>query len=280
MAVIRQVRFFFAVAPTLAIPSAFVAVRNYNLAQLFSVVLSFLLIWSFMSSVNNTYDIETDRGSQLMKTQNPIVTGELSLREAQAINLVLPVLSIVVGVFAGPYWIGLPLIAIILVVLYDIKPFRLKDRALGFLIAPLSQCLPFLFSYATAISGFALPTWVLFVFAFLYFNGVVVTRFLPDMELDLRLGIHNFSATYGAEATRMVDIVSTVLAAATLMVGMFLGGLSLIGVPLLLLSIALQLRVLAQGADALKNPAVFRMFALGMIPNSVSMTLSVVGSAL
>ena len=58
-----------------------------------------------------------------MKTQNPIVTGDLSLREAKTLNLALPVMSIIVAAFVGQYWIGLPLITIILVILYDIKPF-------------------------------------------------------------------------------------------------------------------------------------------------------------
>jgi len=280
MGVIRQSRLFFHIPPVLSIVSAYVAVKNYNLVQLFSVILSLLLIETFVSSVNNTYDIETDKSSLLMKTQNPIVTGELSLREAQVMNLVLPVLSIAVGVFAGPYWIGLPLIGIVLTVLYDIKPFRFKDRPLGALMPPLSECLPFLFGYAAATSSFVLPPWALCVFAFLYFNGTVVTKFLPDREVDLKLGIRNFSTTYGVEATRRADIGSTILAATILMVGVFLGGLSPIGVPLLLISVALQLRTLAQGAEALKNPAVFRRFASGMIPNSVSMALSVIGSVL
>lgn len=274
---IRQFRFFFAISPIFAILSSFIAVGNYDLKELFSVTLSFILGWGFMSSLNNTYDCKTDKDSQLMKTQNPLVTGELSYREAHFMNLVLPVLSIVVGFFAGPYWIGLPVTGMVLAALYDLEPLRAKDRPLGFLIAPLSQCLPFIFSYAAATSSFALPLWTLCVSAFLYFNGVVVTRFLPDRELDLRLGIHNFSTTYGAEATRRVDMASTVLTATLLMIGVFVGGLSIIGLPFLLISVALQLRTLAQGTEALKNPAVFRKFALGMIPNAASMTLSVIG---
>ena len=281
MAVIRQSRLFFSVPATFSILSTFVAVRNYNLTQLFLVLLSFFLIWTFMSSVNNTYDVETDRDSQLMKTQNPIVTGELSLREAQAMNLVLPVLAIAVGVFVGQYWIGLPLIATILVVLYDIKPFRFKDRPLGIFVAPLGACLPFPFAYAAATSSFALPPWALCVFAFLYSSAVMVTHFLPDMELDLKHGIRNFSTTYGAEASWKVDLATTVSAAIILVVGVVLGGLSPIGVPLLLLSVTLQLRILAQGAEPLRNPGVYRRFAGGrMITNSISMALSIIGLTL
>jgi|GEM_PF-4559833 len=280
MAFIRQSRFFFAVPSILAILSTFVVAKNYNIMQLFLLMLSFLLIWSFMSSVNNTYDIETDQGSQLMKTQNPIVTGDLSLREAKTLNLALPVMSIIVAAFVGQYWIGLPLITIILVILYDIKPFRLKDRPFGFLIASLGNCLPFLFSYATVASGFIFQPWILYVSASLYTNGILVSRYLPDIELDLKLGIRNFSASYGAEATRRVDIASTIITALILMIGVFRGDLSWIGLPLLLISVTLQLRVLAQGAEALKNPRVFRRFASGFVPNSVSVVLSIVGSAM
>lgn len=276
MAVIGQFRFFFAVPPMFAILSTFVAVRNYDIKELFLVTLSFVLIWGFMSSVNNTYDVKTDTDSQLMRTQNPLVTRELSIREARIMNLLLPALSLVIGVFAGPYWIGLPVITILLVALYDLKPFRAKDRPLGFLVAPLSQCLPFVFGYAVTTSSFALPLWALCVSTFLYFNGVMVTRFLPDREIDLRFGIRNFSTVYGAEATRRVDMASTVLTALLLMAGVFAGGLSIIGVPILLISVALQLRTLAQGTEALRNPSVFRKFAIGMISNAASMALSMV----
>jgi 4-hydroxybenzoate polyprenyltransferase len=281
MAVMRQFRFFFGIPPIFAIVSTFVAVRNYDLKELFLVTLSFVLVWGFMSSVNNTYDVETDTDSQMMRTQNPLVTGELSYREVNIMNLALPVLSIAIGSLAGPYWIGLPVIGVILTAIYDLKPVRAKDTPFGFLlIAPLSNCLPFVFAYAAASTSFALPLWALCVFIFLFFNGLLMTHYLPDRELDLKLGILNFSTVYGAEAARKVDVVSTVLEAASLLIGVFLGGLSIIGIPLLLISVALRLRTLAQGTEALKNPTIFRKFAIGMISNAASMALCMVGSAI
>lgn len=211
-----------------------------------------------------------------MKTENSIVTGSLSFRGAQIMNLILAITSVVVGVFAGPYWTGLPIVAIILVVLYDLKPFRLKDRPLGFLVAPIQQSLPFLFSYAAATSSFALSLWNLSVFTFLYFNGVLVARYLPDMEFDLKLGIRNFSTAYGAEATRRFEIAAMALKATIYMVGVVLGVLSPIGLPLLLVSVTLQARVLALGVEALKNPINFRRFAIASIPNTASIALSMI----
>ena len=276
MAVIRHFRFHYHIPAVLSIVSAFIATMNYDLGKLFVIILSLLLTLSFVSSVNNTYDVETDQSSLLMSNQNPIVTGELSLPEAKIINLSLPFLATAVGAFAGPYWIGLPIIGVTLVMIYDVKPFRAKDRLAGSVISPLCECLPFLFGYAAANSSFTFPPWTLCVCAFLYFNSTVLTRHLPDREVDLKLGIRNFSAVYGAEAARRVDMLSTIIAAIMLGAGLLWGGFSLMGIPLLLVSVSFQLRTLMQGADALRNPKNYMRFALGMIPNSVSMVLGVV----
>ena len=277
-AVIRQFRFFFAIPPMLVIVATFIAVRNYDLARLFWFSLSFIFVGGFLSSVNNTLDAEIDRSSKLMDTQNPVATGELSYREAQTMNLLLPVLSLIAAVLAGPYSVGLPIMAVMLVALYDVKPFRFKDRPLGVLIIPLSQCIPFYFGYTSAASSYVPPPWVVAVIAFLYFNTATVTHHVPDMELDLKLGIRNFVTTYGSEMARRYDMVSVFLAAVVLTISVVVGYLSILGLPLLLLSVARQLRVMHSGARALRDPVVVKKFLSGLLPNSVAVTISILGS--
>jgi 4-hydroxybenzoate polyprenyltransferase len=277
MAIIRQARFFFMVPAIFALVSAYIFAGNYSPTQLLPVITSFVLVWIFTSSVNNTYDITTDNTSRLMRNQNPVATGELTMREVQTMHLILPVLSIAIGALAGPYWIGLPILAIALVLLYDIRPFRLKDRPFGFLIAPLCQSLPLLFAYAAATSSFALPLRGLLTFAFLYCNGFLIARYLPDTDLDVKLGIHNFSATYGAEATRRFEILGVTIKSLIQVGGILLGLFSPLGMLLFLPSAALQLSILAKGSEALKDPANFRRFALwGLVPCSASIVLGIV----
>jgi 4-hydroxybenzoate polyprenyltransferase len=276
MAIIRQGRFYFIVPSIFSIVCAYVFAGNYNPTQLFLVTTSFILVWVFMSSVNNTYDINTDNISRLMRDQNPVATGELTMREVNTMHIILPVLSTAIGVLAGPYWIGLPIIAVVLVLLYDVRPFRLKDRPFGFLIAPLAHCLPLPFAYAAATSSFALPSRGLLVFAFLYCNAFLVARYLPDIDLDLRLGIRNFSASYGVETTRRVEIVGVTLKSLIQVGGVLLGWFSPLGMLLFLPSIALQLSVLAKGAEALRDPVNFRRYALlGLIPSSASIVMGI-----
>jgi 4-hydroxybenzoate polyprenyltransferase len=276
MAIIRQARFSFVVPSIFSLVSAYIFAGNYNPTQLLQVTTSFILVWIFMSSVNNTYDIGTDEVSRLMKNQNPVATGELTMREVHAMNIILPVLSIAVGALAGPYWIGLPIIAVALVILYDVRPFRLKDRTFGFLIAPLAHCLPLPFAYAAATSSFALPPRGWLVFAFLYCNAVLVVRYLPDIDLDLRLGIRNYSVSYGVEATRRVEIVGVAVKSFIQIGGVLLGWFSPLGMLLFLPSTAIQLSVLEKGAEALRDPINFRRYALwGLMPSSASIVLSI-----
>ena len=109
---------------------------------------------------------------------------------------------------------------------------------------------------------------------------MAASHYLPDIKLDLKLGIHNFSTTYGSEAIRRIDIISIILTAITFVISIFIGNLSLIGGPLLLISIFLQSKGLAQGAKSLENQTNFGRFTGGAILSSISMFLSVLGHSL
>jgi len=84
MAIIRQARFYFIIPSIFSIVCAYVFAGNYNPTQLFLVTTSFILVWVFMSSVNNTYDVATDNISRLMRDKNPVATGELTMREVHS----------------------------------------------------------------------------------------------------------------------------------------------------------------------------------------------------
>ncbi|UCH02716.1 MAG: UbiA prenyltransferase family protein [Candidatus Bathyarchaeota archaeon] len=279
-AVISQCRFFVLPLGLLAIISSHILAENFNLIQLFWTSLSFIFLHVFMASVNNTYDVDFDNVSVIMSSQNPIVTGDLSLRDATIINLVTPLLAVTTSLYAGFFWIVLTLIGIGLVLIYDLHPFRLKDRPLGVLVPGFYLALPFLFSYLNAASHFIFHPSIPFIFLFLFVNGVTAVRHIPDLESDRKMNVCNFPARYNIEATRILELAVTMTLLSILVVITMLGILSWVGLPVLLLTTIFRLSILLKPQTVLKNPVVWRRFAQVMVVNSTAILLSITGTVL
>ena len=276
-AVIKQCRFFVLPLGLLAIISGYILTKNYSLVQLFWASLSFLFVHIFMASANNTGDVVSDRTSKIMSSQNPIVTNGLTLREARIMNFITPLLAITTSIFAGPYWTLGILIGIGLVVIYDVKPFRMKDKPSGILIPPLYIALPFLFAYVNTTSHTAFSLSVPLIFTFLFFNGITSVRHVPDFEKDLQMNVRNFTSSYSIEATRILELAVSIVLPIILTVAILLNYLSVLGLPLLILTTSFRLRVLIKSNNVLKNPQVWTRFAQFMVVNSSAIVFSIVG---
>ena len=277
-AIIRQCRFYYATLPLLAIISGFLLANNYTLFQLLLTSLSFTFIHCFESSVNNTYDVKSDKLSVIMRNQNPLATGDLTLQEARIINLVTPSLAILTSLFAGYYWTILIFVIIGLVIIYDLKPLRLKDTPFEIFIVPFYTAFPFLFSYLNATSSITFSPLILFTVLFLFLNLVTDLRHIPDFELDLQRGARTFTVTFGVEATRKLELITSLFTLGSLIVAVFLGFLSVLGLPLLVLTTFFKINILVNHYEALKDPHIWRRFSQAMITNIGAMILSILGT--
>ena len=277
LAVVKQARLFFSVMGLLAIVSGFILTKNYNLVQLFWASISYIFGAIFSSSVNNTYDVSFDSVSNTMSSQNPIVTRELTFKEAQIMNYITPLLAISTSIFVGPYWTLFILIGIGLEILYDVKPFRLKDRPLGFLIVPFWEAFPFLFIYINTTSSIAFPSSVFLIFIFLYVNLITLVRYVPDFEKDRQMNVQNFTAIYSVEATRILELIISIILPIIFSLAIILNCLSVFGLPILMLTTGLRLSVLMKPNNVLKNPQVWKRFAQAIIINNSALVIGIAG---
>jgi 4-hydroxybenzoate polyprenyltransferase len=251
--------------------------ENYDLRQLFFSSLSFIFLMIFVSSVNNTNDVVFDKVSRIMKHQNPLVTEELTLQEARIINYTTPFLAIITSLFAGLYWLMLIVIGIGLVMLYDLRPFRFKDRHAGILFPPLATALPFAFGYINSTSGFTFPISTLLVMLFWFLNGLTSFRNIPDVEQDIEMQVRNFTSTFGIEATRYLELIVSMTMLTLFVTSLLLGFWSLIGLPFIVITTLFKLRILTKPSEVLKDALTLKKYAPLMLVNSVAITLGVVG---
>ncbi|MDQ1279543.1 MAG: hypothetical protein QG670_805 [Thermoproteota archaeon] len=230
-----------------------------------------------MASVNNTCDVTFDTVSKIMNNQNPIVTNELTIQEAQSINYITVTLAITTSFFAGFYWIVFTLIGIGLVILYDIKPFRMKDRPSGILITPLHQALPFLFVYINTTASFIFPHSVLLCFMFLFFGAITSLRHIPDFEKDLQMNVHNFASRYSIEAAIDLELVVNIILPVILIIAIILNYISILGLPLLALVTALRVGVLLKPIKDLKTTSPWKKYAQYMAMSNLTLLISAAG---
>lgn len=230
-----------------------------------------------MCSMNHTYDVKYDASSVIMKQSNPIVTKELTFAEAKIINIFSPTLAILTSVFVGTYWLYLIIIGLLLVIAYDLEPVRLKDRPLGLFIPPFASSLPFLFGYLTATQNTIVPLEITVVFIFFYLLGVTSIRHIPDYEMDLQMNVHNFTSTYGITATKYLEMLVGILSLCIFMLGIYLDILSIIGLPILLLTTLFKVNLLLRSRiDVLQLPKTWTRFAQILVINSSALLLSVI----
>ncbi len=280
IAIIGQCRLSYATLPLLAIVTGQIFAKNYNLVLLFFSALSFTFIHCFESSVNNTYDVIGDRSSVIMRDKNPIVTGALTRRDARIINIVSLSLAVFTSLFAGLIWAMSILAIAVLVAIYDLKPLRLKDTPFEILIVPCYSCIPFLFSYLNSTSNIILSPVILFTFVFYYLNLITDVRHVPDLEHDIKQYTRTFTVTFGAEATRKLELAATICTLVSFLLAVVFGVLSVIGLPLILLTTFFKMRFLVRKSDFLRNPIIWKRFSQVMITNNGAMMLTIIGTVL
>ena len=275
---IRYSRVAFLPFSLIAIASGQLLANNYDWFKLFLTSFSFLFLHVFISGSNFLHDVDSDQVSALMNKQNPILTGEITRMQAKAFNFIAPILAIITSFFAGLYWVLLTLIGIGLVYVYDNEPFRFKDTLTGLFIQPFNAALPFLFSYFNGVDSVIIPITVLLVFIFYYLNGLTAIRHIPDINADRKMKVRNFTAIYGVDATRYLEMVVSVVIIVLFAGIIYFTGLSLIGLPILTISTIVRLNLLIKPAVLIKEPAMWLRSVQMLSINMIAMLTSIVGN--
>jgi 4-hydroxybenzoate polyprenyltransferase len=262
--------------------SAFLFAKNFDIVKIILACISGVFLIGFVCSVNHLSDIQTDTLNPVMRHANPLVYKGFSTREVQIISSVLPFLIILLSIPVGMYFIMADLIGFFLTIIYSVKPFRVKDRPWGIFVSnPLTGPVLFIFAYAAATSRFYFPPYIILAFIFFYTTETItLMKDVPDMDSDAQTGSRNFALTFGANAARKVGVFSCLASLAIFLVLMIFGTISVLGLPLIVLSIIIQMRILMKPIEVLikeRNQVYMRVLP-GMLLNNIFFTISVAGS--
>jgi 4-hydroxybenzoate polyprenyltransferase len=219
---------------------------------------TFLICEALMSSVfllNNRFDYIADRRAGLKKTsKNPIASGLMSYRQAEALSLILMLL----GLLALSAWshgatsILSYIVAWVIGLTYSAPPFRFKSRAgLDVLSHGAVVVALFLLGYSLANTF----SWISLTFGIPFFMLSTIYELrnhLKDWASDSSAGVHTVVDSFGVDVSRRLLWLAIILFwLSALFAGYFLGeGLTVL-VAATIASYAVSLVVIHSRTDLL-----------------------------
>lgn len=256
--------------------SAFILARNFDLGLIFFVCLSYFFAHFFINAVNDLYDIETDKVHPVKSVENPIISGEISFKDAKYITIALPFLAVLLAIPTNPIWFTAILFVIFLGWSYSVPPLRTRARPWGFLVNDnLGSGIGFVWTYwAAKPTQSNWPLSIILIAAYIFFShGVNNSKDLPDMDPDRKAGFSNFSIAYGVKGTQRFVISCAV---ATFIIYIYLLAshvFSIVSLPFAITGAFLQLRNLSKPLGQLTDR---RLIYQRVIPGSMFYTIALI----
>lgn len=99
-----------------------------NIEDLVRLVLSLSFYLAFSFSINNVFDVESDRINPNKLKQNPIAIGLISKKEALIVSIILALLGITIATTENSFSLTIYIIMLLLSASYSTPPIRLKGR--------------------------------------------------------------------------------------------------------------------------------------------------------
>jgi geranylgeranylglycerol-phosphate geranylgeranyltransferase len=181
-------------------------------------------------TLNDVYDIEIDR---LNAPTRPLPSGRASLRGAYALATVFSVGSIVSAVLLGFGSLLIALLALILMVFYNVRGKRLG--LLGNAVVSFNVALPFAFG-GISVSSLH-PSVLLFsMLAFLSNLGREVAKGIVDVQGDSLHGVKTVAVLKGPRVAALTSSGLFLAAVIVSFVPPFLGIVSVLYIPVVLIA--------------------------------------------
>jgi 4-hydroxybenzoate polyprenyltransferase len=167
-------------------------------------VFTISLFLGFAFSINNCYDVEADRNNRGKHGGNPMVSGELTVREGVAASLLISALGLVAAFLIYDRVTFLFYLALVTIShAYSSPPIRLKSRPIMDIVSHglFFGVLPFIFG--ARATGAPQPQGHLFL-ASLFASSVILEmrNHVEDIEYDLDAGVNTTATWLGEPQSR------------------------------------------------------------------------------
>ena len=200
------------------------------LDKLFFGFLTASLMMAGTMILNDVYDIEIDRVNAPIR---PLPSGRASLRGAYVFAALFSIASIVSAVFLGLASLLIALLALGLMVFYNVRGKRLG--LLGNTIVSFNVALPFVFG-GISVSNLRPAVFLFSLLAFLSNLGREVTKGIIDVQGDRVHGVKTLAVLKGARAAALTSAGLFVSAVIVSLVPPVLGIVSIWYLPIVLVA--------------------------------------------
>src|SRR6266571_3935207 len=204
------------------------AIALGGLPPLVSSLSGFLTAFLMMAGtmiLNDIYDLSTDR---VNNPTRPLVAGRVGLSEARALSVLFSALSIIFAITLGLYTTLIALLALYLMVYYNMKGKR--TGLLGNLVVSFNVALPFFYG-GVAVNNLRPLLFVFSTLAFLANLGREVAKGIPDAVGDKETGVRTIAVMRGPRTAAKVSAVLFVSAVILSFTPLLLGTVSLLYLP-------------------------------------------------
>ena len=165
-----------------------------NYSYLIIIIVGSILVRSTGCVINDIFDMEYDK--QVKRTRNrPLASGQLSMREAYFIFLLLSLFSLLLVSSLGKQALLVCLFFAIFIVSYPLTKRFLKIPQV-FLGVTFGSCIPIVFSMNEKL--FDVSMWILYLANFFWIVAYDSFYAMSDYDDDKKLGV-NSSITYWKE---------------------------------------------------------------------------------
>ena len=168
-----------------------------NYSYLIIIIVGSILVRSTGCVINDIFDMEFDK--QVKRTKNrPLASGQLSMREAYFIFLLLSLFSLLLVSSFGKQALLVCLFFAIFIVSYPLTKRFLKIPQV-FLGVTFGSCIPIVFSMNEKL--FDVSMWILYLANFFWIVAYDSFYAMSDYDDDKKLGV-NSSITYWEEKSQ------------------------------------------------------------------------------
>ena len=188
------------------------AIPETGLERVVLGFLSYVFVMCFGFTVNAIGDVRIDRfhdghSKDMNLAQQPLVTGEISQKQAWLLVLVFLVGSLITAVWIGPLFFISILVLNVLGFIYSIPPVRLKVRpGLDIVCNALIGVMCFVAGVALGGSIISLIVYMgVFLMAATFYIPTVVT----DFDFDKRAGEYTSAVAFGPSRVLAIMIMLT-----------------------------------------------------------------------
>ncbi len=176
-----------------------------NLSVLGMIFLPFFLIGCFGFIINDIFDAKYDKMS--IRNRNPLTYNLIKTKIVFIFALFLGGTGLAFALFFLPSTFLLFLVSLVLLILYSMEPFRLKEKAgFGIVVHALPVSALFLIGYA-AIMPITFPVVLLSISVFLFSLAGGLVQEIRDYNTDKKSGFITTAIFLGlANSVRLVKI--------------------------------------------------------------------------